>query len=288
MRKTSAMLNLGQFNTLKANRQTDNGFYLTDDESNEVLLPNKYVPEDLSPGDTLTVFLYKDSEDMLIATTQTPKVSLGGYAILQAKAVGTFGAFFDWGLEKDLLVPYRQQANRIQEGNDYVVHLYLDEASQRLAGSTKINKTFTKKPEALKLGEQVELIAYSQTEIGISCIVNNAFQGLLFRNEIFESVKVPMQLTAYVKNIRPDYKIDLSLNRPGYQAVDDNVEKIIKALTANDGHLNLNDKSSPEEITRILGMSKKIFKKAIGALYKRKYIKISESGIQAIDGKSQS
>jgi predicted RNA-binding protein (virulence factor B family) len=239
---------------------------------------------DLVPGNSITVFLYKDSEDMLIATTQTPKVMLNAYAALRAKAVGTFGAFFDWGLEKDLLVPYREQAARIIEGQLYVVHLYLDEASQRLAGSTRINKTFKKAPHDLRAGDQVSLLTYAETQLGISCIVNNAYQGMLFRNEIFEPLSLGTSLTGYVKHIRPDHKIDVRLNRDGYQAVDDNVKKLLDVLQANGGQLNVNDKSSPGQIAALLGMSKKIFKKAVGSLYKQKRLQITETSIRLVDG----
>lgn len=275
-----AMLNLGQLNNLKASRQTDNGIYLVDDEFNEVLLPNKYIPADLELGDHLEVFLYKDSEDRLIATTLTPKVMLGGYAGLKAMAVGTYGAFFDWGLEKDLLVPYRQQARRVNEGQTYVVYLYLDEMTQRLAGSTKINKTFKDESVDLSVGDQVKLLPYAISDIGISVVVNNTYHGMLFNNEVFETVEIAKEIPGFVKNIRDDNKIDVSLNRQGYKSVDDNVQKLLQALIDHDGELNLNDKSSPEDITDQLGMSKKIFKKSVGALYKQKQIEITKTGIK--------
>ena len=279
------MLKLGQLNTLKASRQTDNGIYLIDDESDEVLLPNKYVPDELEIDDKIEVFLYKDSEDLIIATTLLPKVMLNGYAPLEAKAVGTFGAFFDWGLEKDLLVPYRLQAKHIEEGKAYVVYLFLDEVSQRLVGSTKINNTFKKEPQDLQIGDKVSLLPYALSEIGISVIVNNSYQGMLFSNEIFEKVKIGKALNGYVKNIRADKKIDVSLNRSGYIAVDDNVQKLHDALVDNGGELNLTDKSAPAEIVDQLGMSKKIFKKAVGALYKQRKLEIGETSIKLVDNK---
>ena len=281
------MLKLGQINTLKVIRETANGFYLSDDDETEVLLPNKYVPGGMETGNTIDVFLYKDSEDMIVATTLTPKFMLNEYAALKAKAVTTFGAFFDWGLEKDLLVPYRQQAKRITEGENYVVYLYLDEASQRLVGSTKINNTFTKTPDDLNIGDQVSLLPYAETELGISVIVNSTYQGMLFRNEIFEHIKIGRTLTGYVKKIRADHKIDVSLNRLGYKAIDDNVQKLIQELEANGGKLNLNDKSAPEDIVNRLGMSKKTFKKSVGALYKLKRLLINETGIELVKYKEE-
>ncbi len=276
------MLYLGEINSLTVLRKTDNGFYLVDVESNEVLLPNKYVTDEMEIGNILDVFLYKDSEDILIATTLLPKLMLNGYAILKAKAVGTFGAFFDWGLEKDLLVPYRHQAKQITEGQNYVVYLFLDEISQRLVGSTKINKTFTKTPDKLKVGEKVDLLSYAETDLGISVIVNNAYQGILYKSEVFEPIKIVSALSGYVKKIRTDNKIDVSLNRPGYEAVDVNVQKLYNVLVAQDGQLMLNDKSSPLDIVNQIGMSKKMFKKAVGALYKQRLIEINETGIKLV------
>jgi len=276
------MLYLGEINSLTVFRKTDNGFYLVDVESNEVLLPNKYVTDEMEIGNILDVFLYKDSEDILIATTLLPKLMLNGYAILKAKAVGTFGAFFDWGLEKDLLVPYRHQAKQITEGQNYVVYLFLDEISQRLVGSTKINKTFTKTPDKLKVGEKVDLLSYAETDLGISVIVNNAYQGILYKSEVFEPIKIVSALSGYVKKIRTDNKIDVSLNRSGYEAVDVNVQKVYNILVAQDGQLMLNDKSSPLDIVNQIGMSKKMFKKAVGALYKQRLIEINETGIKLV------
>ena len=276
------MLYLGEINSLTVLRKTDNGFYLVDVESNEVLLPNKYVTDEMEIGNTLDVFLYKDSEDILIATTLLPKLMLNGYAILKAKAVGTFGAFFDWGLEKDLLVPYRHQAKQITEGQNYVVYLFLDEISQRLVGSTKINKTFTKAPDTLKVGEKVDLLSYAETDLGISVIVNNDYQGILYKSEVFEPIKIASTLSGYVKKIRTDNKVDVSLNRLGYEAVDVNVQKLYNVLVAQDGQLMLNDKSSPLDIVDQIGMSKKMFKKAVGALYKQRLLEINETGIKLV------
>jgi len=274
------MLNLGQQNTLTALRQTDNGIYLIDEEENEVLLPNKYIPEGMKMGDEIDVFLYTDSEDRQIATNLIPKVYLYGYALLEVKDVAGFGAFFDWGLEKDLLVPLNQQARAVKVGEKHVVYLYLDDQTNRLAGSTKIGRTLLKLGIDLKVGEEVKALPYDESELGFSVVVNDKYQGMLYKNEIFESIEVGDELKAFVKKIRSDNKVDLSLNRFGYRAVDDNLEKLIDVLKANNGVLNLNDKSDPEQIKSKLGMSKKVFKKAIGALYKQKKIEISDTGIK--------
>ncbi|RLD54921.1 MAG: GntR family transcriptional regulator [Bacteroidetes bacterium] len=277
------MLKLGELNTLTALRQTDNGIYLIDEESNEVLLPNKYIPDGFELENTVEVFLYKDSEDRIVATTLTPKIMLNGYAALEAIDVSDNGAFFDWGLEKDLMVPYVQQVEPVEKGDFYVVYLYLDEKSERLVGTTKISNTLEKDTVDLKIGDKVDLLPYDESEIGISVIVNKMYQGMLFKNEVFEEIMVGDELTGYVKKIRDDNKIDVSLNRFGYRAVDDNVEKLVAALKANEGFLNLNDKSSPEDISEKLGLSKKVFKKVVGALYKQKRLEISGEGIKLIE-----
>lgn len=276
------MLNLGQFNTLTAYRQTDNGIYLVDEEMNEVLLPNIYVPDDIKKDDTIEVFLYNDSEDRVIATTAIPKIQLNEYALLKAKSVNKVGAFFDWGLTKDLLVPFSQQAKEIIENRSYVVYLYLDELTRRLVGTTKIKNTFQDVPVDLEVGDEVDMLAYSKSDLGISAVVNNKYRGMLYENELFEEIQYGDRKIAFVKNIRPDNKIDLSLNRLGYAAVDDNTQRVIDELNANNGFLPLHDKSSPDDIYEQLGMSKKIFKKVVGALYKQKRIEIHNDGIKLV------
>lgn len=275
-----SMLNLGQLNTLTANRQTDNGFYLVDNEANEVLLPNKYIPVGLEIDDEIEVFLYTDSEDRIIATTLTPKVMLYGYAYLEVKDVAGFGAFFDWGLEKDLLVPISKQGRAVNEGEKHVVYLYLDDQTNRLAGTTKIAPTLLRIAVDLKVGDEVKMIPYEESELGFSMVVNDKYQGMLYQNEIFQKINIGDVLTGYVKKIRSDNKIDLSLNRFGYRAVDDNVDNVYNAIVENNGFLPLNDKSAPEAIYSALGISKKVFKKSIGALYKQKKIEITKDGIK--------
>jgi predicted RNA-binding protein (virulence factor B family) len=276
------MLNLGLINSLTVLRQTDNGMYLIDEEENEVLLPNKYIPVGLTLDDEIDVFLYTDSEDRIIATTLKPKVMLYGYAYLEVKDVAGFGAFFDWGLEKDLLVPLSQQGRAVNEGEKHVVYLYLDEKTNRLAGTTKISPTLLKIGVDLEVGEEVKMLPYEESELGYSIVVNDKYQGMLYKNEVFQAIGVGDELRGYVKKIRSDNKIDLSLNRFGYRAVDDNVKRLIDKLNENGGSLPLNDKSSPDAIYARLGMSKKVFKKAVGALYKQKQIVISDTGIQLI------
>ena len=274
------MLLIGQFNTLRALRQTDNGIYLVDEEQNEVLLPNKYIPDEFELEQNIKVFIYNDSEDRPVATTLHPLIELNNFAALKSVAKSNFGAFFNWGLEKDLLVPYSQQLDTIEEGEIHVVYMYLDNVTKRLVGSTKINQRLEREEVDLEIGEQVDLLAYEESEIGINVIVNNKYRGILFENEVFQPISIGDKLQGYVKKIRTDNKVDISLNRFGYRGVDANVNKLLEVLDANNGFLPINDKSAPELIYQQLGMSKKVFKKAVGALYKSKVIQIGDSGIR--------
>ena len=264
-------MNLGKINTLKVERRTDNGIYLVDEDSNEVLLPNKYVRLNTKMDTELDVFVYKDTEDRIIATTLTPHIQLNNYAALEAVSISRNGAFFDWGLEgKDLLVPYKQQAERIEVGYKYVVYMYHDEVSDRLVGTTKLNHTFEREKIGVSSGDQVRLLPYQKTNMGYRVVVNNKYQGMLFKDQIFGKVNIGDSLSGFVKNVRDDGKLDITLNRFGYKGIDANVEKLLNAIKKNKGKLNLNDKSNPQDIYNQLGISKKVFKKAVGALYKKK------------------
>ncbi len=277
------MLQLGQTNILTILRGTSVGMYLGDEEGNDVLLPNKYIPENANVGDTIEVFLYRDSEDRVIATTLEPKIKLNGFAYLRVSAVSNIGAFVDWGLEKDLLIPFREQnSNRLREGDSTIVYLYLDELTNRLVGSCKINKFISKEVDELKRGNQVELLVYSETNLGLNAIINNKFHGLIYGNEVFRRVKLGTQTKGYIKNIRPDNLIDVSLEKIGYDSIDDNAQKIIETLEKNQGFLDLTDYSDPNYIMYRLEMSKKTYKKAVGLLYKQKKILIKEDGIYSI------
>jgi predicted RNA-binding protein (virulence factor B family) len=276
------MLQLGDYNELTAKRSTDNGWYLIDEEDNEVLLPNRYVPEGFKEEDALNVFLYKDSEDRIVATTDKPKVVVNEFACLQVKQVNKFGAFLDWGLEKDLMVPYSEQKNKMQEGESYVIRLVHDIKSDRLFASSKLNKFLVKDHITVETGEEVEVIIIEETELGFTAIIEDAHLGLLYHNETFKTLEVGDRLNVYVKKIREDGKIDLSLEKEGYIKVEPSAQKILEKLQENDGFLALHDKSHPVLIAETLEMSKKTFKKAIGTLYKQRLISLKENGIQLI------
>ena len=275
------MVELGKYNTLKAFRETDYGWYLMDDsETEEVLLPNKFVPENLEQGTALEVFVYNDSEDRVTATTQKPKITRGNFACLKVAATTNFGAFMDWGLDKDLLVPFSEQRKKMEEGDWYIIFLYLDEDSDRLVGSNKWLSFVEKEEIDLKLGEEVELLIAEGSELGVKVIINNFYTGLIFQNEIFHEIHRGDRIKGYIKNIREDGKIDVSLQKQGYEnTISDISTQVLSEIKSRGGYLSLTDKSAPGEIYAQLEMSKKNFKKAIGTLYKQKLIRIEKDGI---------
>lgn len=266
---------LGKINSLQFSHETDFGIYLTDGED-EVLLPNKCVPDTFS--ESLDVFLYTDSEDRLIATTRTPKIQLNECAYLTIKDTTNFGAFADWGLEKDLLIPNSEQFSKMEQGEKHVVYLFLDERTNRLAASAKLNKFLKKDPSYLD-GEAVDLLIGRKTELGFESVINNSNLGLIFTDEIFQPLKTGDEITGYIKQVREDGKIDLSIVKPGYGKIKGMENTLIETLKKNDGKLMLTDKSSPEEIKKQLKMSKNNFKKTIGALYKKRLISLNENNI---------
>ena len=273
------MIKLGEVNNLKINRRTDHGFYLISEED-EVLLPNAYIQEEWKEGGFIDVFIFKDSEDRLTATTITPKIKLFGFAFLKVVDVNSTGAFLDWGLPKDLFVPFREQDGKMKIGEYYPVTMYIDYESDRLLASNKIDKYLELEDlEELEENQEVDLFIYKQTDIGYKAVINNLYQGLLYRNEIFQPLAVGDEISGYIKKIREDLKIDLGLRQTGGIQKDKDQETILNKLELEDGYLGLTDKSSPEEIYEELKMSKKAFKRAIGGLYKRRIVTIEPNGI---------
>ncbi len=271
------MIKLGLINTLTVLRDTSVGLFLGD-ETHEVLLPNRYVPDGVGVGDSLDVFIYTDSEDRPVATTLTPKIKLGEFACLEVKEVTSFGAFLDWGLAKDLLVPTNEQMERMQSGEKHVVYLYLDEKTNRLAASTKL-KNFLKTDTVINEGDEVSLLVCRHSELGIQVLINDTHLGLLYHDQVFKPLHVGDRVTGYIKLIREDGKIDVSLQKTGYVQIEDSQQIILDALKKNKGSLNLSDKSDPKEIYAKLAMSKSVFKKAVGGLYKKQLIIIEEKRI---------
>lgn len=276
------MIKLGQNNTLTILRETEPGLYLGDDDENVVLLPHKYKPEHYDIGDSLSVFVYLDNEERPIATTLEPFLQLNSFGYLHCSDVNQYGAFMDWGLEKQLFVPFKEQARPMKQGHWYIVYLYLDEKTQRLVGSSKTNRFLQNDNLTVETFEEVEVLVTHLTEKGANVIVNGIHKGLIYIDDIFEDIRTGDRIKAFVKKIRPDNKIDIVLQAPGYRSIEPNANFIREELEAAGGFLPLHDKSDPETIKNELGMSKKSFKKAIGTLYKDKQIEIRDDGIQLI------
>lgn len=275
------MLHIGQYNTLKILRDTKVGLFLGSEETQEddVLLPNKYVPKEFKIGDDITVFVYLDHEERPVATTLKPYVKLNEFAHLKVNYINKFGAFMNWGLEKDLFVPFKEQARPMEEGKRYLVYCFMDEKTNRMVASSKTQQFLDNDTITVENGQEVDLIVSHITDAGINVIINEKHRGLAYKNEVFEDVKPGIRMKGYIKNVRPDGKIDVSLRKLGVEAIEPSSQIILDELKANRGFLGLNDHSNPEDIKTVLKMSKKVFKKAVGNLYRQKLIEIKEDGI---------
>ncbi len=276
------MANIGRKNLLEVIKLENHGAYLQGGWLGEILLPKRYVPEDCEIGDPLNVFIYLDSEDRYIATTQTPKAQVGEVAYLQCISVNKIGAFFDWGLPKDLLVPFSEQHKPLKEGSSYLVYLYSDSETHRIAGSTKLNKYIERDPQGYAHGQAVTLHIDEKTDIGYSAVIDHKNWGVLFYSDVVKPLKIGQKVSGFIKRIREDGKIDLSLHAPGFAKIDSLAEKVLLLLQKNGGYLALSDKSLPEDIYDQLSTSKKSYKTAIGTLYKKKLIRIETDGIYLI------
>ena len=276
------MIALGTYNTLKILRNTSVGLFLGDEEGNDVLLPNKYVPETYEIGDSLTVFCYLDHSERPVATTLEPEILINEFQLLKVVEVNDFGTFLDWGLEKHLLVPFSEQRCKMREGHWYVVFCYLDEHSNRLVASNKIDKFLSNDTLTVQEGDVVDLVVARQTDLGYEVIINNGHKGLVYANEIFKKIAIGDNTKGVIKKIRPDNKIDVSLQPLGEKVLEPAANKIYKQLMAHGGFLGLHDKSDPGLIKEELQMSKKTFKKGIGTLYKARKIEIRSDGIYAV------
>ncbi len=273
------MLYLGEVNSLCFFKKTMYGVFLKHvDGEEEVLLPNKYVPKNVRLGDSIDVFLYTDSEDRIVATTRNPKIFLGKFAVLEVKDVTKFGSFLDWGLEKDLFLPFAEQDGKVRKGDLVTVCLCLDESTRRLFASAKL-KEFGNRKITVKEGQEVDLVVGEESDLGYSVIINNAYTGLLFFNKVFQRLSKGEKVKGFIEKIRSDGKIDVSLQKKGYAQVIDSIDLFLKKLEENGGVLYLTDKSDPELIIQKLSMSKKVFKKCLGSLYKQRKIKIETDRI---------
>jgi uncharacterized protein len=274
------MVEIGKTNTLRVVKEVDFGLYLDGGDLGEILLPKRYVPEGAEPDHFLDVFIYVDSEDRWIATTEEPLAQVGDFAVLKVIQITSVGAFLDWGLMKDLLVPFQEQREDMKEGLSYLVHVYLDEETDRIAASTKINKFLDNIPAEYIEGQEVDLIIGNKTDLGMNVIINGLHLGLLYENEIFQNIKPGEKVKGFIKKLRDDEKIDVSLQAEGYERVTGVAGDILRQLNKAGGFIEANDKTSPESIKHMFGVSKKVFKKAIGALYKDRLIAIEDGGIR--------
>lgn len=273
------MLNIGEYHTLNINRETEPGLFLTNEEGDEVLLPNKYIPETWEIGGEIKVFVYLDHEERPVATTLDPLVKLDEFAFLKCVEVTEFGAFLDWGLEKHLFVPFKEQAYPMKKGGRYLIFCYLDEDTNRLVASSKVHNFLVNTELTVEPFEEVNLIISNKSDLGYNVIVNEIHLGLIYNDEVFQPLNIGDRMKGFIKKTRPDGKIDVTLQRPGYRSIEPNAQRILDELERNKGYLKITDKSDPAVIQNELEMSKKSFKRAAGNLYKQRKIDIKEDGI---------
>ena len=281
--KKDMAIALGKFNILTVAKAVDFGMYLDGGEEGLILLPARYVPEGCEVGDALNVFLYLDNEERLVATTQQPLAQVGDFACLRVAWVNQYGAFLDWGLMKDLFVPFREQRERMEVGKRYVVHVHLDDESYRIVASAKVERYLsTDEQPPFHPGDEVNILVWKRTDLGYKVIVNNRYGGLLFENQVFRPLQVGDRLQAYIKQVRPDGKIDLTLQREGRGKVKDFSEELLGYIRQHQGRIPLTDKSPAEDIYATFGVSKKTFKQAVGDLYKRRLVLLEPDGIRLL------
>ncbi len=276
------MIAIGQYNTLTIVKDLDFGVYLDGGDGQEILLPARYVPHNVKPGDQLEVFIYHDNEGRLIATTARPHATVGEFKFMCVKSVTNTGAFLDWGIMKDLLVPFKEQKMAMQEGRWYLVYVRLDHVTGRIMASARIDKFLSNTPPDYPYNQEVDLLVADETEIGYRVIINNKHWGLVYHNEVFRRLEKGEAVKGYIKDIREDDKIDVSLTPLGYRKVEGIAGTILESLKAQGGFLAVHDKSEPEQIYALFRCSKKAFKQAIGTLYKQQMISIEADGIRLI------
>ena len=273
------MIHIGEYNTLTILRETEPGLFLADDDDNEVLLPNRYVPETFKIWDKLEVFVYLDNEERLVAVTDKPYITKGEFALLRCNEITQMGAFLDWGMVKELFCPFKEQAFKMKRGGWYLVHCYLDEKSDRLVASSKTNRFLDNANLTVDQFDEVDILISHPSDIGMNVIVNNIHSGLIYKDQIFKDLSIGDRLKGIVKKVRPGNKLDISIGQIGYRNIEPNAQKVLEVLEDNSGFIPLHDKSDPESIKDVLEMSKKSFKKAIGSLYKQKLVEIKEDGV---------
>ncbi|MFA6873258.1 MAG: S1-like domain-containing RNA-binding protein [Bacteroidaceae bacterium] len=272
-------ISLGRFNQLEVVKEVDFGMYLDGGDEGEILLPLRYVPENCKIGDMLNVFLYLDNGERLVATTLTPLVKVGEFAYLQVAWVNEFGAFMNWGLMKDLFVPFREQKMKMEVGEKYIIHAHVDEESYRIVASAKVSRYLSKEIPTYAPGEKVDILVWEKTDLGFKAIIDNQFSGLLYENEIFQPVHTGMKMEVFVKQVRLDGKVDLELQRGGFEKVDSFADTLLVYIKNKGGKIAFTDKSAAEDIYTEFKVSKKTFKKGVGELYKNRFIILEDDGI---------
>lgn len=275
-------IQLGRWNRLKVTRSVDFGVYLDGGDPGEVLMPLKYVPRGTRPGDEIECFVYLDQQERLVATTEMPKAQVGQFAYLRVAWVNRFGAFLDWGLLKDLFVPFREQKMRMEKDRSYIVRLYVDQETARIVASAKVERFLSAARPPYKYGDEVSVLVWQKTDLGFKVIVENEFAGLLYDNEIFAPLHTGMCLKAFVKHVRPDGKLDLALQHPGLEGLDAFATRLLERLRAEGGFLPYTDKSAAPHIEAAFGVSKKTFKRSVGLLYSRRLIVLHDDGIALV------
>lgn len=273
---------LGDYNRLEVTKIVDFGVYLDGGEEGEILLPSRYVPQGCKPGDVLNVFIYLDIDERLVATTLTPYVKVGEFAYLEVAWVNQYGAFLNWGLMKDLFVPFREQKLKMERGRRYIVYVYIDEESYRIVASAKVERFLSKERPGYQAGDKADVLVWQRTDLGYKVIVDNKYSGLIYHSEIFCQVAVGMRMEAYVRQVREDGKIDMELQRGGPKKVDEFAERLLHYLDENGGFTSMGDKTDAELIYDTFGVSKKTFKKAVGELYRKRLITLEEEGIRRV------
>ena len=271
---------LGRYNQLEVVKEVDFGVYLDGGDDGEILLPARYVPKDCQPGDMLNVFIYLDNEERLVATTLTPYAQVGDFACLEVAWTNQYGAFLDWGLMKDLFVPFREQKNKMEKGERYVVHVHLDEDSYRIMASAKVERYLSSDMPPYHPGDGVEILVWQRTDLGYKVIVDNRFGGLIYATDVVRPLSTGTKTEAYVRQVRPDGKIDIVLQPDGPRKVDDFAEVLLDYIRQHDGFTTFQDKTPAEDIHATFGVSKKTFKKAVGDLYKKHLVTLEEGGIR--------
>ena len=277
------MIKLGDYNKMTVVKEVDFGIYLDGGDEGEILMPSRYVPEGVKPGDELEVFVYLDQDERPVATTEHPLCKVGDFAYLEVAWVNEYGAFLNWGLMKDLFCPFREQKMRMQKGEKYIVHVHIDDDSYRIVASAKVERYLSKEKPEYTPEAEVNILIWQKTDLGFKAIIDNKYSGLLYENEIFCPLETGMEMKAFVKQVREDGKVDLILQKPGFEKIDDFSKTLLDYIKAHGGRINLNDKSPAEDIYDTFGVSKKTFKKGVGDLYKKRLITLHEDGIALAD-----